>query len=351
MAALQLCVVGSLNVDLVSFMDVFPKPGETVMGTQFVKLPGGKGANQAVAAALLCSPEQSVRMIGAIGDDALGKDYISPTGVFVGSGVDCSGVTQIPGVSTGVAPIFVDAKGENSIVVVPGANALLSGSHVDACLATLPPGPSSAILVQLEVSMEATLCALKAGVAKGATTFFTPAPAPPGGLKDADFFTHTSVLIPNEGEARALLGAPSTTPLPDVARDLLGRGVGAVVVTLGPRGALVVTADGGCVEVPSPKVSSVVDTTGAGDCFSGSLAFFYTLLVSGGGSAGGVVQSSKARAVDGEALLEATRRAVYVAALSVTRKGTQSSYTRRVDLPPVLFSLDSSSSVGLPTLI
>ena len=175
---MQLCVVGSLNVDLVSYMDSFPKPGETVLGTSFLKLPGGKGANQAVAAALLCSPahQECVRMVGAIGDDALGKDYICPSGVFVGSGVDCSGVSVIQGVSTGVAPIFVDKNGENSIVVVPGANALLACSHVESCLATLPQGPSSGILVQLEVSLEATLSALKAGVAKGATTFFTPAP-------------------------------------------------------------------------------------------------------------------------------------------------------------------------------
>ena len=346
----QLFVVGSLNVDLVSYMPSFPAPGQTVLGTDFRPGPGGKGANQAASAARLCCAGDCVRMVGAVGDDPLGRDYVAPGGLFAASGVDTSLVRVLQGVSTGVAPIFVNASGENCIVVVPGANGALDAPAVEAGLAGL--AGRAGVLVQLEVPLEATRAALRAGVRAGAATFFTPAPAPPAGVPD-DVLACTTVLIPNEGEARALLGgaaaAAGALPLADVAAALAARGAGAVVVTRGAQGALVVCAGRAALEVPSPRVRAVVDTTGAGDCFSGALAYFYVRLCRSSGGGEGA-----RHALDYEALVEATRRAVVVAAFSVTRKGTQSSYSPRADLPQALFEEGQGwrdSPPALPTEI
>ena len=328
----ELYIVGSLNVDLVSYMPAFPGPGETVMGTSFQQGPGGKGANQAAAAARLCTATERAVMVGMVGSDALGRDYLAPGGLFTSSGVDCSRVRAVEGVSTGCAPIFVNAAGENCIVVVPGANKCVDPSFVQSGLAGL--SPHSSVLVQLEIPLEATLCALRCARSAGAASFLTPAPAPKGGLAP-EFFTCASVLIPNEGEARALLG-PTAAPLPleEVAMALASKGPCAVCVTRGPRGALLCTPGRPPREVPAPKVRSVVDTTGAGDCFSGSLAYFYSRLLTAAAPAEAAAAQG---AVDFDALVEAARRAAVVAALSVTRKGTQSSYAPRGDLPQELF--------------
>ena len=342
----DLVCVGSLNVDLVTYVPAFPLPGETVAGTSFQQGAGGKGANQAAAAARLCGAGERVRMVGAVGDDALGRDYLDPTGVFAGSGVDCAGVATIRGVSTGVAPIFVNAAGENCIVVVPGANGRVDAALVDAALRGGGGGAAvGGVLVQLEVPQAATLAALRAAAALRAPAFFTPAPAPPAGLADDAFFALTSVLIPNEGEARALLpGGDAALPLADVAARLAARGARAVVVTRGAAGALVVCPPHAPVAVPAPTVRAVVDTTGAGDCFSGSLAFFYARLAPPA-EAGA---PDAAVAVDFDALVEAARRAVVVAAHSVARKGAQSSYAARAELPAALFNY-AARPAALPT--
>jgi ribokinase len=344
----MLFVVGSLNVDLVAFMPAFPAPGETVHGTSFMQCPGGKGANQAAAAARLCGGEgEGVAMVGAVGDDALGRDYLAPGSVFAASGVDTQRVAVVPGASTGVAPIFVNAAGENCIVVVAGANGTVSAGQVEASLAGL--GPSGGVLAQLEVPLAATAAALRAGARAGAPTFFTPAPAPAAGLP-SDLLADVTVLIPNEGEARALLGGASAAlPLADVAAALAARGAQAVVVTRGAHGALVVCPASGRapLEVPSPRVRSVADTTGAGDCFSGSLAYFYTRLCGARAAAG---EGGGRHALDYEALVEATRRAVVVAAFSVTRKGAQTSYRPRAELPQALFEGGSSWRQSPPAL-
>jgi ribokinase len=356
----MLYVVGSLNVDLVAYMPAFPAPGETVHGTSFLQCPGGKGANQAAAAARLCAAGEAVAMVGAVGDDALGRDYLAPGGVFAASGVDTSRVAAVGGASTGVAPIFVNGAGENCIVVVAGANGTVSAGQVEASLAGLRAG--GGVLAQLEVPLAATRAALRAGARAGAPTFFTPAPAPAAGLP-SDLLADATVLIPNEGEARALLGGgggAAALPLADVAAALAARGAQAVVVTRGAQGALVVCAAASGrapLEVPSPRVRAVADTTGAGDCFSGALAYFYTRLCGSGGSGGGgggarVREEDGRHALDYEALVEATRRAVVVAALSVTRKGAQTSYAPRAELPQALFDEGSGwrqSPPALPT--
>ena len=340
---MNLYCVGSLNVDLISYMPTFPGPGETVLGTNFLQTHGGKGANQAASAARLCdaSAGECVTMVGAVGEDALGRDIVSPAGVFASSGVDLSGVTALATAPTGVAPIFVNAAGENCIVVVPGANGQLDAGHVTASLSALPTQLRAGVLVQLEVAPAATLAALTAGAAAGAPTFFTPAPAPPAGLPDA-FFPPTTVLIPNEGEARLLAGASaSALSLEGVALALAARGAQAVVVTRGAQGALLVCPGHATVHIPAPSVQAVVDTTGAGDCFSGALAYFYVRACA-------PRQAGLAHRVDYAALVEATRRAVVVAAYSVTRKGAQASYRPRQQLPPVLFEAAAADG-ALPT--
>ena len=343
----SIVVVGSLNVDLITYVDAFPKPGETLTGLSFQQGCGGKGANQACAAALLCADARWVYMVGAVGDDPLGKDYLRADGAFARSGVDVSRVAVVPGVSTGVAPIWVDGNGENCIVVVPGANATLTAGGVGAALDGLLE-ESCAILVQGEVPMAATAAALQRASSAGRLTFFTPAPVPPGGVPDA-LLALTSVIIPNRGELIALAGgaaaaaaaaAPGVGPaaldaLRACAAALQARGAHSVVVTLGADGALVVGGEGGAAggwaHVRAPRVAAV-DTSGAGDAFSGALAFF----VCAWGAAGTAGRKELPRAPF-EVLVDAAHRAVCVAALSVTKKGTQQSYSARAALTPALF--------------
>ena len=294
-------------------------------------------------------------MVGAVGDDPLGADYLSLSGLFVGSGVDVSRIAIARGVSTGVAPIWVDAKGENCIVVVPGANATLTKIAVDEALGALLPrsGGGSGLLVQNEVPLEATMAALVHAAETHTPSFFTPAPAPAGGLPNTALAL-ASVLIPNRGELFALAaeeggsagkGADESALSELYARVALlqARGAHSVVVTLGAAGAFVVGACGASALVRPPKVVAV-DTSGAGDAFSGSLAFFAAALRAARGAGGGAGSAAAAVQVDFDTLVDAAQRAVCVAALSVTKKGTQRSYARRADLPGTLF--DSSRVWG-----
>jgi ribokinase len=326
-------------------MDVLPRPGETLMGTSFSTGFGGKGANQCVAAAKL--GPGSVAMVGAVGDDSFGNDYLA---AFRALDISTSSIAVHAGVSTGVAPIWVTPDGENSIVVVPGANGLVSApaaaSAVEALTAAAAAGAEAgavtALLTQLEIPVEATLAAMEAGKRAGCVTIFTPAPAPTAPLPAA-LFRATDVLVPNVIEVGALAGVDTSTRDPATvsaaARTLLSRGCGAVVVTLGSRGSLVVLPEGGSagaveeIPVPAFNVGKVVDTTGAGDAFSGSLAFFYVELLRAAGAG-----SRGAGGVDRACLLEAVRRASYVAADSVTKKGTQKSYATKAELPAALFA-------------
>jgi ribokinase len=287
---------------LIAYAQRLPAPGETVMGTRFQTGYGGKGANQAVAAARLGA---SVAMVARVGGDVFGADMLSN---FSAQGIDITHVTRTEGVSSGVAPIAVDEAGRNAIIVVAGANALLTPADVDAAAAAIRG--ARALLCQFEVPLETSLRALAIARAAGVLTILNPAPAP-ASLPDA-LLEASDLVCPNESEASAITGIPVTdaASAERAGRALLARGARAVIVTLGAAGCLYVSASE-TWRAPAPVVTAV-DTTGAGDCFLGSLAFY---LARGAG------------------LRDAATRASAVAALSVQRPGTQTSYPRAADLP------------------
>ena len=383
--------IGSMNVDLISFCKRFPGPGETLIGETFQMGPGGKGANQCACAALLSSSSSSsssgttdtnitinttttscVAMIGAVGDDVFGSNYLSS---FTSSNVVTDHLVDvIKGVSTGVAPITVDSNGENSIIVIPGANNRMTVTGTLEKLELLPNLTS--VLFQLEIPFEVTLACMKRCAERGIVTFFTPAPVPPEGLSD-EFFKFSSVVIPNLGEALQLAlqlpeggggvssdnkGLETTPSLTEAeirikratvaAQTIINRGAKAVCVTLGKEGVLLAMSMSGnegneeattprVLAIPAPRVARVVDTTGAGDAFSGAFAFFYShlLLLSASSSP----SSQKQGVLNWDLLVGAAKRAVFVASLSVTKKGTQSSYARRDELPLELFQADGEN--------
>lgn len=284
----MIVVVGSINLDLVVAVEHHPMPGETVLGGDRRELPGGKGANQAVAAARLGA---DVAMVGRVGGDAQGarlREGLSD------EGVDVEHVIVDADAPSGMALIAVDGAGENTIVVSSGANARVGASDVAAAGDIL--AAASVTLLQHEVPVSAVEAATAAA---GGTVVLNPAPARPLGRP-------VDVLVPNRDELEALAGRagdPAT-----LARGL-GR-AGAVVVTLGKDGALVVEGER-AEPIGAPRVKAV-DATGAGDAFCGALA---------------------QALAEGAELVEAARWAVRVAAVSVTRVGAQSGLPRRADVP------------------
>jgi ribokinase len=300
----RICVVGSANVDLISYAPRLPKLGETLMGTRFASGFGGKGANQAVMAAKLGA---HVSMVTKIGDDTFGRDYMEN---FRTVGIDTTYVGVSGDASTGVAPIWVDeASGNNAIIVVPGTNALLTPSDVAAAADAIRA--ADVLVCQWEIPIDCVVAAFAIARAAGVTTIFNPAPAQRE--VPSDLLASTDLFCPNESELELLAGLPVVT-LDDVehaARSLLEQGVRVVVCTLGERGSLLVTNDR-AVHVPTERVDAV-DTTGAGDSFVGSLAFFV------------------GRGLD---LTDAMERAARIATISVLKPGTQSSFPSAADLPP-----------------
>jgi ribokinase len=300
----RVVVVGSVNVDLVVVAPRLPGPGETVTGGDVARHHGGKGGNQAVAAARLGAP---VAFVGAVGDDDFGA---AARAALAGEGIDVTHLAAV-GRPTGVALIVVDARAENLIAVAPGANASPTAASVAAALGALGVGPGDVVLASCEVPPDAVAAALATARAAGATAVLNPAPA--DGL-DAATIALADVLTPNEAELALLTGSAAAGParrpagpgLADVeahARRLLAGGPGgrAVVVTLGAAGAAVVPAAGPAIPVPASPVAPV-DTTGAGDTFNGVLAV---------GLAAGLP------------LAAAARRAVAAAGLSTTRRGAR----------------------------
>jgi ribokinase len=292
-------VVGSANVDLTTFNDVFPRPGETIFGKKFDLGFGGKGANQAVAARL-CGA--NVGMVAKVGSDLFGPATIKN---FESQGIDATHVRIAGGVSSGVAPIFVDPSGQNRIIVVKGANDTLSTEDVDAAAPLLRA--ANTIVMQFEIPLRTVYHTVKFAKANGVRCIVNPAPAQPVDLKElgsADYF------IPNESEAETITGMPvhSLDDAKKCAEFLLRQGMRRVVITLGGRGSLVAGPDG-MELIPAFKVQAV-DTTGAGDAFIGSFAVFL-----------------------GEGLLEkeALTRANLYAALSTTKVGTQKSFCNRAE--------------------
>jgi ribokinase len=296
----RIVVVGSSNTDMTVLCRRLPAPGETVIGGEFMQAGGGKGANQAVAAARAGA---QVAFVGRVGDDAFGRQTIEALR-REGIATDFIVVDNLS--PSGVALIMVDGRGENMIVVAPGANGRVCPADVERARPALEK--AGAVLVQLETPVPAVEAALGMGRRAGAITVLNPAPAPDGGL-ERRLLADVSVLTPNRTEAAQLLGADADEPPERLARGLLEMGVGAVALTLGADG--VVVCDGGrCEHVPAAP-ARVVDTVGAGDCFSAVL---------GVGLA------------EGRSLLDAARLAVCAAALACEVKGAQPSMPGRADI-------------------
>ncbi|GAB4109798.1 MAG: ribokinase [Acidobacteriota bacterium] len=295
----RVVVVGSSNTDMVVRLPVLPAPGETVLGGEFYQAAGGKGANQAVAAARLGA---EVRLVARVGDDSLGREAVRR---FQAEGILTDAVVVDPEAASGVALIMVDARGENMIAVASGANRRLSPADVDAVAEHLP---GSVLLVQLEIPLETVERAVTLAWNAGAPVILNPAPACP--LPDA-LLRQVSILTPNEGELAVLAGRPVHDP--ETARlaaaSLLERDVNTVIVTLGAQGALLVDSGGSRLE-PARRVEAV-DTTAAGDAFNGALAW----ALAGGAP-----------------LAEAVRLANRAASISVTRPGAQPSLATRREL-------------------
>jgi ribokinase len=287
----RVIVVGSVNEDLVVTTERLPGPGETVIGGRFAQHHGGKGGNQAVAAARLGA---RTHMIGAVGDDAFGR---AARAALEAEGVDVAELLTLPDEPTGVALIVVDEAGENSIAVAGGANAALDSVQVRAALKRLALKKADVVLVGHEIRTGATHEALRVARLAGATTILNPAPA--HGL-EGPTLELADILTPNEGELATLVGGrgrPSAQ-----AKRLLGPepGARAILVSLGANGTLLV--DGKRARaMAAPKVD-VVDTVGAGDTLNGALA------------------AGLAAGLD---LVEASRRAGVAASLAVTRSGAR----------------------------
>jgi len=282
---------------LTTFNDVFPRPGETIFGKRFDLGFGGKGANQAVAARL-CGA--SVGMVAKVGSDLFGPATIKN---FKSLGIDAKHVRVAEGVSSGVAPIFVEPNGQNRIIVVKGANDTLSPEDVEAAAPLLRKADT--IVMQFEIPLRTVYHTVRFAEANGIRCIVNPAPAQPVDFKEirgADYF------IPNESEAEAITGMPvrSIEEAKKCADFLLQHGTRRVVITLGERGCLLAGSDGAEL-IPAFKVAAV-DTTGAGDAFIGSFAVFLA---------------------DGIAEKEALIRANLYAALSTTQVGTQKSFLPR----------------------
>lgn len=258
----RITVVGSLNMDLVAPAPKIPAPGETVIGGDLQTFPGGKGANQAVAAARLGA---QVALVGRVGDDAFGAELRR---ILVADGVDVACVWETAVTPSGVALIVVDAQGQNSIVVAPGANMRLTPADVEAAAPVIQQ--AQALLLQLETPLETVWRAAELARAAGVAVILNPAPARP---LPAELLALVDILIPNESETAALTGLPagSAAELAAAAAHLRAQGVGAVILTLGGRGALLATGNG-ARHFPAFPVAQVVDTTAAGDAFVGGLA-------------------------------------------------------------------------------
>jgi len=293
----RIAVVGSANIDLTTFTARFPKPGETIFGDSFDLGFGGKGANQAVASRL-CGAD--VFMVARVGSDLFGPATIEN---FKKQGIDATHVKQVEGVSSGVAPIFVEPNGQNRIFVVKGANDRLKSADVDAAADLLKT--VDCIVLQFEIPLETVYHCVRFARDNGIRCIVNPAPAQPVDLKSLEGLDY---LVPNESESETIAGMPvrNVDDAKKVAEKFLASGVKRVIVTLGANGSLLAGREG-MEHIPAFQVKSV-DSTGAGDAFIGSFAVFL-----------------------GEGLpeREAVHRANLYAGLSTTGVGTQKSFYDR----------------------
>jgi ribokinase len=298
----RVVVFGSSNTDMTVRVPKLPAPGQTILGTTFTITPGGKGANQAVAARRAGA---EVVFVTAVGDDDLGKQSLAH---YKREGIDVSHVRVLDGIASGVALIFVGGDGENMIGVAPGANHKLTPNDVD----DLPESlfrKDDVLLVSLEVPVETAIRALRRGFDAEMQTILNPAPAPALSAPEVrDLLSAASCITPNRVEALALAGLNERAGVePNWAACgscLQAMGPKVVVITLGPRGCQVTAAESW--SIPAPRVEAV-DTVGAGDAFNGAFA---------------------AALADGQALNKAVAWANAAAALAVTRHGAQSALPR-----------------------
>ncbi len=298
-------VVGSLNMDFVVTVERLPAPGETVFGRDFQMVPGGKGANQACAAARLAGASMTVRMVGRVGYDWFG-DHLKAT--LAASGVDVSSVHATKAQPTGVALIWVDSAGQNSIVVAPGANHILTAAEMEGYRRSFQGARFA--LFQLETPLAAVRAGLRIAREEGARTMLDPAPARP---LDRETLGLADILTPNESEALLLLGRPPgrvvPTDAPALARALREAGAGTVVLKLGDQGCFY---DDGERQFHQPAFTVPVrDSTAAGDTFNAALAVALS---------------------EGRAIADALRFANAAAAISVTRLGAQASLPLRQEV-------------------
>jgi ribokinase len=308
----RIMVVGSTMIDLVTFADRLPEPGETLVGTRFLQGFGGKGANQAVAAARFGAV---VAMVNAVGDDPNGRAIIAN---LADQGVAVDDVAVIPGTS-GVAPIWVDGAGMNRIIVIPGTNGLVAPDRAAAAVRRLRP---AVVVGQFEIPQATTSAAFAAAREVGATTILNPAP---GAAIEPGLLAATDWLVPNETEFALVGGRALTGSLDDQAAAITALGddlAVSVVVTLGERGVALRPRGEPLAWIPTPSVRAV-DTTGAGDAFVGAFAVGLGL----GWSPASAATLGCAAAAD-----------------SVTRAGTQASYPDRAAAAALLANVDGTRS-------
>ncbi|WP_432664285.1 ribokinase [Wukongibacter baidiensis] len=296
----MITVIGSLNMDLVTRVKVMPRIGETLIGKNYMQIPGGKGANQADAIAKLGS---KVKMIGLVGDDGFGNDLISS---LTEDGVDVSHIKKLKDATTGIAVIMVNDEGENSIVVIPGANFELTPEHIDDSIEAIKG--SDIVVTQLETPVDTVRYALKRAKELGKYTILNPAPA---AKLDDELISYIDLLTPNETELEVLSGVKIETESDILAgaRVLMNKGVKELIVTMGEKGALYVNDKENNV-YPAHKVEPV-DTTAAGDSFTGGIAVALS---------------------EGKSMEEAIKFATKVGAITVTREGAQSSLPTREEV-------------------
>lgn len=304
----RIVVVGSANTDLVVRLATLPRPGETVLGGAFSQVGGGKGANQAVAAARAGG---EVTFVAKVGDDAYGQAAISS---YEAEGIVTTHVTTAPGVASGVALILIDAEGENSIAVASGANSELAPADIDAAADAM--SSADIVLVQLEIPLATVRRVVEIASGAGRRVVLNPAPACE---LDDDLLRQLSLITPNESEASLLTGLDikDTGIAATAAAQLIDRGAAAAIVTLGKEGSLVLDAGSPTPtpqQVPSHTVTAI-DTVAAGDVFNGALAVALA---------------------EGRPLPDAAAFATAAAAISVTREGAQASAPHREEIEAML---------------
>ncbi|EJL87852.1 ribokinase [Herbaspirillum sp. CF444] len=306
----MIVIIGSINMDLVLRVPRMPLPGETITGGQFRTIPGGKGANQAVACARLSADSVKVAMVACLGDDAFGAELRA---ALRKDGIDDSHVTTIPDTASGIASILVDDNGQNSIVLASGANAELSPAHIDAARGLIEQ--ARIVVLQLESPLPTVIHAIRLAHALGKTVVLNPAPAQ---ALPTELLGQIDYLVPNEIEAAMLAGMPasgiriendSDEQIATVIGKLRAAGSTNVLVTLGEKGVYAALESGS--EHFDAQAVKAIDTTAAGDTFIGG---FVAALAEGRSEADAIALGQRA------------------AAISVARVGAQTSIPTRLEI-------------------